>query len=85
MTLCTEDLPRSEARRKADWNKHCVNDCPLSLCSCIDICECGHLRSQHAFDYAEDTGPDYGCCDVQMHEDGRTCPCSKFEHAEEDQ
>jgi len=80
----THGLPRTVAQRRADWHRHCLNDCPFQHCTCIDVCECGHVRSQHDFDYATDTGPDYGGCDVQIHEDGRTCTCAKFVQSEED-
>lgn len=80
----THGLPRTPERRLQDWHKHCKNDCPVKLCSCIDVCECGHFRSQHDFDYATDTGSSYGACEAQTSDFGHTCPCDKFTHDEED-
>ena len=81
-------LPRTPERRRADWNRYCTGDCPLSLCACIDICECGHLRCQHDYDYGTDTGSSWGSCEAPACEDEPNgCPnhCRKFQHSDEDQ
>jgi hypothetical protein len=88
VSLNTTDLPRSNERRHQDWRRHCRGGCPVNLCSCIDICECGHFRIQHDYDYATDTGSSWGMCEASECEDEpHGCPthCSKFAHAEEDQ
>ena len=53
------------------WNQHCQKGCPSpSICECIEVCACGHVKAEHEYDYAtDDTGESYGVCDV----DGCTC------------
>jgi hypothetical protein len=61
-------------RRRAQWNAKCGCSGPLDLCQCVDVCTfCGHLRIEHDHDYATDTGPSWGGCDM------RDCRCKEFE------
>lgn len=64
--------------RRTLWHRHCRCGAPRpDLCACIDVCVCGCLRVQHAYDGAPDPGPDWGVCET------KGCGCGRFEQDEE--